>query len=372
MLILCRKLEMRGDRGWEALSSPSPFVTMSIKHAPEDSSRSIAVGKATAVIDCSQLRALAWWFDFASRERMTISNEENNPARLVPFSSSKHDNVIATIKTMPFFLSNREFVLRQVCTVDANCDLLHAAAPVDTAVDYGVNSRTVRGAIRSIVRFARSGDSQCTVTCIQYVDAAGNVPTWLMNAKLPLGLNVVVNLRKEFQRDDEIDKVERDELATTIRDSPQNYTPEEDILINKVHAKLGTLEWRHFEELESPDHLVKMGKISINGGGVGRASVTVDASIEVCVAWEIAKMNREQVRDAGNLERSFTKINDHHGVIHVVYDFKIPGFRQREFLSSLVWRQQGDKRAVLYEDIEHADYPVDPSLVRGSTTIYCE
>jgi len=132
------------------------------------------------------------------------------------------------------------------------------------------------------------------------------------------------------------------------------------------------LEWGHFEKLESPDHLVKMGKISIEGGGVGRASVTVDASIEECATWEIAKMNREQVRDAGSLERSFTKTNDHHGVYHVVYDFKISGFQPREFLSALVWRQQEDKIAVFYDGVEHADFPVCPSLVRGSTTVYCE
>ena len=182
----------------------------------------------------------------------------------------------------------------------------------------------------------------------------------------------VADLREKFQRDDEIDKMEWDELARIIKDVPQTYTAEEDILINKVHAKLGMLEWGHFEELESPDHLVKMGKHSIGGGGVGRASVTVDASIEECVAWEISKMNREQARDAGSLERSFTKTNDHHGVYHVVYDFGIPGFQPREFLSSLVWRQQGDKLVVLYDDVEHTDFPVSPSLVRGSTTIHCE
>jgi hypothetical protein len=221
------------------------------------------------------------------------------------------------------------------------------------------------------MRLTPFGDSHSKLTYYMYVDAGGRIPKFVIDSKIPLALGAVGDLREEFQRDDEIDKLERDQLARVIKDEPQTYTAEEDILINKGLAKLGMLEWEHFEELEAPDHLVKMGKILIDGGGVGRASVTVDASIEECAAWEIAKMNREQVRDAGSLERSFTKTNDHHGVYHVVYDFKIPGFQRREFLSSLVWRQQGDKLAVLYEDVEHADYPVDPSLVRGSTTIYC-
>ena len=222
------------------------------------------------------------------------------------------------------------------------------------------------------MRLTPSGVSQCKVTYHVYLDAGGRIPTFVVNAKLPLALGAVGGLREEFQHDDEIDKLERDESARVIKDKPQTYTAEEDILINKGLAKLGMLEWEHFEELESPDHLVKMGKILIDGGGVGRASVTVDASIEECAAWEIAKMNREQVRDAGSLERSFTKTNDHHGVYHVVYDLKIPGFQPREFLSSLVWRQLGDKLVVLYDDVEHADFPVCPSLVRGSTTICYE
>ena len=49
----CRSLESEDGREWEALASPSPFVTMWMKHAPaKENERSIAIGKATAVIDC--------------------------------------------------------------------------------------------------------------------------------------------------------------------------------------------------------------------------------------------------------------------------------------------------------------------------------
>jgi len=193
-----------------------------------------------------------------------------------------------------------------------------------------------------------------------------------MNSKLPAALSVVPLFRENFERDDEFDRTERDELAGAIREQ-QVYTAEEETMINNVNAKLGALEWKNFEELESPDHLVKMGKIFIEGGGgVGRASVTVDASCEECAAWEMTAMSRERVRTAASLERSLTSINGHHGVVRVVYDFGIPGFLPREFLAAQVWRRQGNKLTVVYDDVEHADFPLNPSLVRGTTTAHYE
>jgi len=49
----CRSLESEDGREWETLTSPSPFITMWMKHAPaKENERSIAIGKATTVIDC--------------------------------------------------------------------------------------------------------------------------------------------------------------------------------------------------------------------------------------------------------------------------------------------------------------------------------
>ena len=49
----CRSLESEDVSEWKPLASPSPFVTMWMKHAPaKENERSIAIGKATAVIDC--------------------------------------------------------------------------------------------------------------------------------------------------------------------------------------------------------------------------------------------------------------------------------------------------------------------------------
>jgi len=259
-----------------------------------------------------------------------------------------------------------------LCAMDTNGDLLVTYVPIDDVIDYGLSARSVRGVTRALLRFTPSGESQCKATYIQYMDAGGVVPTRVVKSKIPLALSGVGEMRDEFQRDDEIDKMERDELARVMKDEQQVYSEDEDLLVQRVQDKLGALKEEDFEEIESPDHLVKMGKIIIDGGGVGRASVTVDSSVEDCAAWEMASMSRERVRDAGSLERSLTSINDHYGVIRVVYDFKIPGFNSREFITARVWRRQGDKLAVAYDDTEREEFARNTLHVRGTTAAYYE
>ena len=309
---------------------------------------------------------------------MRNSSEKGDPARLVQRKTGSNDIVWATIKKMPFPLHNRELVSRQVCCSDVNGDLLFTSVPADEVTDYGTKTKTVRGVILALMRLVPDGLDQCKVTYHMYLDAGGQIPTFVVNAKIPLALGAVGDLRDAFQRDDEIDKLERDELARVIKDEPQTYIAEEDILINEVHVKLGMLEWEHFEELESPDHLVRMGKIFVDGGSssaAGRASTIVDVSVGDCAAWEMAKMSRENrkihVADGG-LERDFRKENEHHGLLRVVLDLHIPGLQPREFLSAQVWRRQGDKLAAVYDNVEHEDFPLDVSLVRGTTQVYLE
>ena len=55
----CRYLESEEGGGWKTLASPSPLVKIWMKHAPaKENKRSIAIGKATAIIDCSMHEAI--------------------------------------------------------------------------------------------------------------------------------------------------------------------------------------------------------------------------------------------------------------------------------------------------------------------------
>jgi len=247
---------------------------------------------------------------------------------LVQSGSCPHDQVVATIKKMPFPLNNRELVGRGVCATDANGDLLIAVVPVDDVIDYGMSTRAVRAVTSTLMRITPSGESQCKVTLNQYVDAGGVVPSRVFESKIPLALSAVTGLRDQFQRDDEIDKMERDELARVINDEQQVYSEDEDSLFQRVQDKLGAIKEEYFEGLESLDHLVKMGKMPAEGGGrmIVRASATIDSSIEECAAWDTHKMSRKNTKGSTNLVKTLVHDNGHSAVFHVVKDFRIPGF----------------------------------------------
>lgn len=117
---------------WSPLQSPSAFVTLSMQFtAPQHGARSIATGKATAVIDTSSHDALAYTFMYCSRERMRINVvEEGNLARLVIRDEYEHDQVVAAIPNMPFPLRPREFVVRQVCATGEDGELVLATESV--------------------------------------------------------------------------------------------------------------------------------------------------------------------------------------------------------------------------------------------------
>jgi len=118
----------------------------------------------------------------------------------------------------------------------------------------------------------------------------------VMNFQIPKVLDGFGYLRTEFVRDDDVDKAERDHLAAGIRDSVTEYSTAEDEIFQLVQSKLGGLNDDALDEQESPDHLVTMGGMFIDGesSGVMRGSVTVDAAGEASEA-----MRRALRRKAG-------------------------------------------------------------------------
>ena len=118
----------------------------------------------------------------------------------------------------------------------------------------------------------------------------------VMNFQIPKVLDGFGYLRTEFVRDDDVDKAERDHLAAGIRDSVTEYSTAEDEIFQLVQSKLGGLNDDALDEQESPDHLVTMGGMFIDGesSGVMRGSVTVDAAGEASEA-----MRRARRRKAG-------------------------------------------------------------------------
>jgi hypothetical protein len=285
---------------WTDLISSSPFVKMRMKHTrlKGGENKSAGLGNAEVIVDCSSKEATCWLSHYHSRERMRVHEEERNPARLVITQTSPHDRVFATIKRMPLLLWNREFIMRVLATQEVETgDFLVCIQSVDEAVDYGSTFRTVRGTTTAFLRVSSLGDSQCEVVLYQYLEAGGIVPIRVENSKIPLSLSVLQDLREEFQRDEEVDKEEVDEMALVIRDEPQVNSEKEEMAIRRLQVRLGGIEEEQFKELVSPDPLVKMGMHYIQGNsgystGVARASAVIDASIEECAARELSVLSR--------------------------------------------------------------------------------
>ena len=357
---------------YQHLQSPSPFVKMSCK-TPQGSLR-IAIGRATASLDCSAHEAMAWWSATCSRRRTKISYEEGNPARIVAKRSSAHDEIFATIKNFPFPMAHREFVGRQLAARDLNGDYVMAFVSTDDEIGYGVKLRTVRATTKWLIEFKSIAEMQCEVKFIQYFDGGGKVPKSVYNYKLPQALGAVEEMRAEFERNDEIDKLEHEEIARVAREVDQVYTAMEDETIEQVVGKLGGLKEEDFEVLDSPDHHVKMGRLLAKNGGGGtlRASTVIDAAIEDCLATDMAFMDRAHVLIFTGVKREHKSINAHHMVTRVIHDFGL-GFHKREWVSSAIWKWVGGGRDTLrlvFTSVEDEDYPLDEAkVVRASSEI---
>jgi len=364
---------------WIPFSSSSPFITMHTKASEEKGARQVSIARATTTIDCSALQTMAFLMEFCSRYRTRISLEEGNPARVCVSRRSPHDAVFATVKTLPLLFRNREFVIRQICAEDVNGDLIIAISDSDANADYGFNTsklNLVRGETRALFRCIPVSSTLCTLKVYQYIDGKGNLPASLVNARIPLAVETSVDeARREFQRDGEVDEVERDEIARRISDEGQTYTAEEMSVIEGITEKLGNLATADFEHLESPDPFIQMDSALTDTGGVGRATCVIDASVELCAAWELAKMSRANLREYhefDGIERGFRRLNDHSFILQVVYKV-FPGFSPREWVVGYIWRWADAKTLIIVAaDAPHADFPEGTRFIRTYNNISYE
>ncbi|GMI19234.1 hypothetical protein TeGR_g13668, partial [Tetraparma gracilis] len=365
---------------WTKLASTSPFVELAMQHTkPVGREASIALGMAKATLDCSATEALVYQFAAFGREKMRISREEGNRARVIFKEHTKHDIEWALVVKFPFPLTNREFLHRCLCFEDMTGDLIFVfeALPDSTKVDYGANLKVVRAKSTGVLRFKPTNDdAQCEVTLVQHLDAAGFVPKRVVVAMIPQALSGVGEMRELFQRDDNIDGAKRSELAGIINDRPQVYTDDELDILDFMTDTLGMLKEEKFEKLESPDHFVHMSSVfkEESSSGILRATTTVDAPIAEVAAWEMAKMSRENLKvhvQDGGLDRDIVKINDHQNIYHVVYDFSIPTFLPRQWVNKLIWKWAADKKelTVVGDDVVYDGFPEREEYLRASSTV---
>jgi hypothetical protein len=199
---------------------PPPPRPANIFFALTSLATSVALGKAKATLDCSAKDAFAYQLAVCGRERMRISREVGDRAHFIFKEHAKHDFEWASVKKMPFPLTNREFLTRSLCFKEPAGDLVlvSEALPDSTKVDYGANLKVVRGKTTGVVRFKSIDDNtQCEVTLVSHLDAGGFLPERVVVAKIPQALRGVGEMRELFERDDAIDGAKRGELAAIIK-----------------------------------------------------------------------------------------------------------------------------------------------------------
>jgi hypothetical protein len=154
------------------------------------------------------------------REKMRFSKEGGDRARFIFKERTKHDFEWALVKTMPFPLTNREFLGRFLSFKEPTGDLVivFEGLPDSMKVDYGANPKVVRGKSIGVIRFKPiNHDTQCEVTLVQHMDTGGFVPERVMVTKTPQVLSGVGEMRELYQRADAIDGAKISELAAIIK-----------------------------------------------------------------------------------------------------------------------------------------------------------
>ncbi|GMH86762.1 hypothetical protein TL16_g10646 [Triparma laevis f. inornata] len=202
-----------GSAGWKALESTSKEVEMPMKYfPPKKGERSVGTGKGITVVDCSAEEVAAWVMDYCSNERTRISTEEGNPARLELTEKARANEIaVATVKKLPFFVDNREFVVRLVWKSKTN-KVLVAFESIKDEVDYGITLKKARGLSRGLWLLedlpARDGAKQCRVTHVVQLDFGGFSPTWVVDKMIPVALGVLKEAIEEFKKGERETEIE--------------------------------------------------------------------------------------------------------------------------------------------------------------------
>ena len=259
-------IDYKNDTGWEKLDKDSSvFVKLSKKHNKGESN---AWGKATTTIDTSAENVLAWFWDYCSNERLDAVNKlHKNPREVIKHIAPNH-NVLSTIKALPWPLTARQFIYENTWTKQDDETYIYSWRPPTThkfddnrLVDIGKHKAKalVQGESRGFVILKNVGDQKCDLTYVLHADAKGNLPAKVIDSHIPKALRSVFQIREKFNRDDEIDQEERNELMGVMKnDENEVYSEEENEMVKRITKKMESVKDDLFTPLNSPDIRTKV------------------------------------------------------------------------------------------------------------------
>ena len=293
-----------------------------------------------------------------------------NPREIIQQLSPNH-NVLSTIKFLPWPIHSRQFIYESTWTKLDDYTYIYAWRPpassrqYDRLVNIGRyhNSRLIKGEARGFVVLRDIGHQKCEVNYVHNIDAKGRIPIKLMDTLIPRSLSSVFQMRKTFNRDDELDQISRDKLVAIMkqRQTPGGGHSEEEIaLVERISHEMGSVADDQFTKLNSPDFRTAMSQAYIVGESstIMKVEVIIDASVEECAAYTFECMSRKRMKindKKSILMRDAKNHNDYSLDFLSVRDFGF-GLRPRRMLLRHVWKRVGGEKIVhVFEDIKESD-----------------
>jgi len=259
-------IDYKDDSGWEKLERDSNiFVKLSKKHNKGGSN---SWGKATTTIDTSAENALAWIWDYCSNERLdTVKKLRKNPREVIKHKAPNH-NVLSTIKALPWPLRARQFIYENTWTKQDDDAYVFAWRPQTTdkyddnrLVDIGNNkaNKLIQAKSKGFCTLTNVGNQKCEMMFITHTDARGTIPAKVMDRQVPRALGFVFQVHERFNRDDEIDQEERNELMGVMKNNKNEvYKEEENEMVKRITKKMESVKHDLFTPLNSPDFRTKV------------------------------------------------------------------------------------------------------------------
>ena len=375
----CRSMQIEAHR-WKKIKSPFPRVEMCVEHLDNDvTTLGTAMGKA--ILDCRAEEAAAWYFDYCSNDRNRTGFERGQLARFTVEDSNPNERIFASITCFPFPLNARDAVFRQIWTKKEpnSFEVCLESLPNSFKVDFGGPvGKLLRSYSRAYVLCEHLEPiggivSQCALTLIQFFDAGGSLPAWVINKKLPEIFSVIHDIQVYFNRDEEVDNIERNEYAERIRSHQGTYTEKENKMeIRAMGLFQETMQGRHFKKLDVADKFISSRVVHLDNDSLvtGLAKCVVDAPLEEVAAWEMLKMSRQGVKAhilKGGIDKWTREINEHSQYYVQTRDLKIPGLSVREWRSKVVWKKLNEKQImIMYEDTRELDEELGSKYTLGT------
>ncbi|GMH82061.1 hypothetical protein TL16_g09136 [Triparma laevis f. inornata] len=252
-------------------------------------------GKATAKIDCSAFKALAWMWHLTAYERLKLHVAENGSIPRFGFTSPTQPHTIYQVvcKRFPIPFKHRIFYARQIWWHDEEEKTYYLAhVPSDFEIKFGAGHKShsvpsdyVKALTTGLIKFKVLNNNVCEYTHHIHVDVGGSLPQRLIDYKISANLDVALELQLKYHRMPEVVDTEiREKFVEKIINQTSSETEKARSVASENATEL--LTERQWFPMRSGDPLTSfLCSRTISGEMTGKAKSVLDTSPELALAW---------------------------------------------------------------------------------------